>query len=116
MRDPSVSKVRADGQQVRAVLAVRKRRKRGRMRIGDDEQVERLDARFCASGMRGIVLPPWPNTIIALMLSFWSTSSDFWSTASNQRVDGIPGVSMFCFAVRAGRPALAGTSSNRDRK
>ncbi len=51
---------------------------------------------LAASGMRVTVLPPWPNTIIALTLSFCATWSFGSSVASNQRVDGMPGVSMIC--------------------
>ena len=45
-----------------------------------------------AFGMRVTVLPPWPNTIIAFRLSFWATWSFGSVAASNQRVDGMPGV------------------------
>jgi hypothetical protein len=44
--------------------------------------------------MRVTVLPPWPNTIIALTGDGCSMSSGFASTASNQRVVGIPFASM----------------------
>jgi len=63
-----------------------------------------------------MVLPPWPMTNIALMLSFWSTWSPGISVASNQRVEGMPEVSMFCFGVRAARPPFAGTASKRETK
>ena len=52
---------------------------------------------FTISGMRVTVLPPWPITNRALHLegcSIWSAGS---TTASNQRVLGMPGVSIsFC--------------------
>ena len=60
------------------------------MRIGDDEEIEFLDA----SGMRVTVLPPCPNTTIAFRLSFWETLSFGNRVASNQRVDGMPEVSI----------------------
>ena len=66
-----------------------------------------------ASCMRGTVLPPWPKTIIALMLSRWSTSSASSSVASNHRVEGMPGTVMFCTGSRASRPPFAGTASKR---
>ncbi|GJE46365.1 hypothetical protein AEGHOMDF_5568 [Methylobacterium soli] len=67
-----------------------------------------------ASGKRVTVLPPWPNTIMALIGLFWSTWSAGRFTASNQRVEVIPGASMFSLRERALRPAWAGTSSKRD--
>src|SRR6478735_3399952 len=45
-----------------------------------------------ASGMRVTVLPPWPMITIAFRLSFWDTCSLGSKVASNQRVDGMPGV------------------------
>ena len=66
-----------------------------------------------ASGMRVTVLPPWPITSMPLTGERWSICSSGRLTASNQRVDVMPGASMFCLRVRAGRPALAGTSSKR---
>ena len=51
---------------------------------------------LAASGMRVMVLPPWPNTIMALRLSFCATWSFGSSAASNQRVDGMPGASICC--------------------
>src|SRR4029079_14076402 len=77
---------------------------------------------FCACGMRVTVLPPWPNTIIALMLSFWDTSFLSHSVASNQRVDGMPGVFMVLVSLPSGPVILSnrptnqsyGTSQTRD--
>ncbi len=46
------------------------------------------------SGIRVMELLAWPNTIIALTLSLCSTWSFGSSTASNQRVSGMPGVSI----------------------
>jgi hypothetical protein len=62
--------------------------------------------------MRVTVLPPCPNTTMPRMTFDWSIWSSGRSTASNHRVDVIPGVSMFSLRVRALRPPLAGTSSN----
>ena len=59
--------------------------------------------------MRVTVLPPWPNTIMALRLSFWVTCSFGSIAASNQRVDGMPGVSMYL----TGLPSAAVPVSNR---
>ena len=42
--------------------------------------------------MRVTVLPPWPMMNMALRLSFWDTCSFGSSVASNQRVEGMPGV------------------------
>ncbi|GJE33305.1 hypothetical protein LDDCCGHA_3505 [Methylobacterium oxalidis] len=67
-----------------------------------------------ASGRRVTVFPPWPNTIIALMGLLWSIWSSGRFTASNQRVEVMPGASMFSLRVRALRPPLAGISSKRD--
>ena len=47
-----------------------------------------------AFGMRVTVLPPWPNTIMALRLSFCWTCFCGSMVASNQRVDGMPTVSI----------------------
>jgi hypothetical protein len=68
---------------------------------------------FTISVMRGTVLPPCPMMTTPFTASRWSTSSGLASVASNQRVQGMPGNSMFCLRVRAGRPAFAGTSSKR---
>src|SRR5262249_9110254 len=46
--------------------------------------------------MRGTLVAPCPNTTIALRLSFCATWSFGSMTASNQRVDGMPEVSMIC--------------------
>ena len=51
---------------------------------------------LAASGMRVTVLPPCPKTIMALRLSFCATWSFGSIAASNQRVDGMPGVSIIC--------------------
>jgi len=56
---------------------------------------------FTASGMRVTVLPPWPMTKMALQFVGWSIWSRGSTTESNQRVLGIPGVSIsFLLAKR----------------
>ena len=55
------------------------------------------------SGMRVMELLAWPNTIIALTLSLCSTWSLGSSTASNQRVSGMPGVSIIFFGCSSDR-------------
>jgi hypothetical protein len=47
-----------------------------------------------AGGMRVMLLAAWPNTSIARRLSGWSTWSLGRTVASNQRVSGMPGVSI----------------------
>ena len=69
------------------------------MRIGDDEQVELLDA-LGRLGMRVTVLPPWPMTTIAFRLSVWATCSFGSSVASNHRVEGMPGVSIIFLSAK----------------
>ena len=49
---------------------------------------------FIDSGMRVMLLLAWPWTNIALTLSFWATWSLGSRTASNQRVSGMPDVSI----------------------
>jgi hypothetical protein len=49
---------------------------------------------FSASGMRAIVLAPWPMMNIAFIVSGWETWSFGSKVASNQRVLVTPGVSM----------------------
>ena len=67
---------------------------------------------FCACGMRVTVLPPWPNTIIALMLSFCDTSFLSYSVASNHRVDGMPGVFMVFIGLPSAPVMVSKRSTN----
>ena len=60
--------------------------------------------------MRVTVLPPWPMMTIAFRLSFCDTCSLGSSVASNQRVDGMPGV----FIILTGLPSAAVMVSKRD--
>jgi hypothetical protein len=63
--------------------------------------------------MRVTVLPPWPNTIIALMLSFCDTSFLSYIVASNQRVDGMPGVFMVLDTLPSAAVILSNRSTNQ---
>ena len=59
--------------------------------------------------MRVTVLPPWPMMNMAFRLSFWDTCSLGSSVASNQRVDGMPGV----FIILTGLPSAPVMVSKR---
>src|SRR4029079_10110653 len=67
---------------------------------------------FCAFGMRVTVFPPWPMTNMHLMLSFCDTSFLSYSVASNQRVDGMPGVAIVLVSLPSGPVILSKRSTN----
>ena len=106
VREPVHLELGADRQQIRAVLALGEQRgEGGRMRIGDDQQFELLhalhDFRDAGDGVAAVA--EHHHGLAAL--SFWSTWSFGSKSASNQRVDGMPGVSIILrlASARTGR-------------
>ena len=102
----------AGRQEIGAVLAVADRRERRRMRIDDDEKLELVHAfdHFgdAGHGVAAVAHHEHAPERVALV----DVVRPAGCTASNHRVEVIPGVSMFSFLERGLRPAFAGTSSN----
>jgi hypothetical protein len=85
------------------------------MRVGHHQQVQRIHAALRVLHPRhGVAAVAEDDHRLDVVLLVDLLGVD--RHASNQRVEVMPGTSMFCSGVRASRPPLAGTASKRPTK